>query len=327
MKKILKLIYFIIFTISFLTFCILTVFAKTESIIPFPIIIGEIVCLILITVPLLLWTALRIKNYFSISYRRLCYCGDDLFDELVFYRNHFGESTEHYADLINAIDFYYKKGGKVDTIVGCDLKRLYKRRDFLNTQLNMKEYSITCISSAGLSIVATLLINFIYNFTNSSLYGIIYQTFLFLFLFALFFAILLLKNYADPLDESDRPYAYELKLLDLKIKKAEKKKHIDYQREDFLMTKQVVLRCLIQKRWHIHGKKAVEIINDIRIIEKINLNLPDYESFNEIPFYLGKKHERGVLFLDDKGHLANEQYEKLYQVLIKYGLISTLPEI
>lgn len=97
--------------------------------------------------------------------------------------------------------------------VGNDLKRLYNRYDFLKVQLGSKDFVLTCFTSVSLSIFSTLVCSYVDETKET-------PWFYSFFLAILFVAIMISKNYFR--GESDRIYEYELKLLNAKIKRAEK---------------------------------------------------------------------------------------------------------
>lgn len=264
---------------------------------------------IVVLISIIIGIGTGIIKYFAKCIKNIRHCGDPLFGELDLYGQHWRVTKEYYNNKINAIYFYYKKGGKVDTIVGNDLKRLYNRLDFLKRKLNTREHVLTCIISVGLSVCATLFLK--YAFENQMWC---------MWIFVVLFLVLILFRYFDPYSGDEQIYEYELKLLKEKIDCAEKEILINYQKEIFLLTKQNVLNELINKCSRTYGKDRESIEKDIEIIESINLNISNPYDFKEIQFTIGKKGGRGALLLDKNDHLANEQYEKLYKILDKHDI-------
>lgn len=280
---------------------------------------GATIFLFLFLVPIIVWVGVNIIKYFINSINNIHFCGDKLFEELDSYGIHWGESKEHYQDMINVINFYYKEGGKVDTIVGNDLKRLYNRLEFLKRELSTKEHLITCVVSFGLSICATI-------FLDSTSEKDINQTWYMILFCFLFLAIVLVRYFGMFHEGSNQISEYELKLLKRKIAKAEEEVSEVYAREDILLTKQNVLNELMDRCVHAYGKKKEEIEKDIRAIEKLNLNIRDTYSLNEQLFQIGKKKRMIVMFMDKNDNWVNKQYEILYEVLRKYDLVSEKDE-
>lgn len=304
--------YTIIYIFAFIIFCI---FAKKECIEQETFETGKLLFLLL---PVIMWALISVKDYFMRTIKSARSCGDILFDELDYYKNHWTESNEHYQTLINAINYYYKKDGKIDRVIGNDLKRLYNRLDFLKRGMKSNEYLFTCISSVGLSVFASL-------FMKTFAENIVTQIFCMIVVLVLWMAILLL-NYDKSFKNENAPiYEYELKLLEEKIVAAEKSILVDYQCEDMMLTKQHVLSELIKKCGKAFGKKKKDIINDIKTVEKINLTVSDVSKYEKLTFFVGKK-KQCVLLLDKNNKFATEQYRLLYLILRKYNMIYELNE-
>lgn len=281
--------------------------------------IAAFIFLLLFLCPLIAWVGIAIVKYFVGSITNIHSSGDSLFDELDNYNTHWGETKEHYQEMINVINFYYKKDGKVDIVIGNDLCKLYNRKDFLERTLETKEYLCTCLISVGLSICATLFLDYMRA-------GDGYPTWYGIIGIGLFFAVVLIK-YSKIFNEgSNQIYKYELDLLDKKIKDAEKEVSVDYKREDMMLTKQNVLLTLIDKCKLPFGKKHDDIVNDIRIVERINLNVEEYADYEEIKFIIGKTKREGIIYVDKNNKLINE-YEKLYEILRKYDLIYKIESV
>lgn len=151
-----------------------------------------------------------------------------------------------YKNMIDSINFYYKKGGKVDTVIGKDLKRLYNRADFLKNGISTIEHLNTCFTSVGLSICASALLNII---NQSIIYMVVYGiSFIILFLVVVLYRYNSINNNAF-----SSIYEYELKLLQNKIANIEQDIYEEFQREDILLTKQNVLGELMNKCKFLFG--------------------------------------------------------------------------
>lgn len=306
--------YGLIATVYFVILIILMFFASKGDISDSIVSWGRLIFLIIFIIPIIIRAFVNIVKYFINCFKNIHSCGDPFFDELDDYNRHWGETKEHYQDMINAINFYYKESGKVDTVVGKDLKRLFNRLEYLNRALSTKEHLNTCILSVGLSVCATIFFECSFGeFQNHIWYDIL---FVFLFLGTV------ISRYSTLFKgDSNQVYEYELELLKQKIDNAEKEILIDYKREDILLTKRNVLNSLIDKCSSAHGKKREDIVNDIREIEKLNLNIQDTSGLEEIRFKIGKTDREGVLFLDKNKKIINEQYNILYKILYKHELI------
>lgn len=255
----------------------------------------------------------RVAQYYTCSIKSVHSCGVPLFDELDYYKHRWGDETnEYYCNIINIIAFYYKKGGKVDTVVGNDLDGLYKRLQFLKRQLGTNDYFANCISSLGISVCASII------YENQSDNYKWYKVIIFI---AVFVAVFLVRYYKPFYENNDPTYEYEIKLLETKITEAQNKILVECPREDIFLTKQNILNILINKVKGVHGAKRKDIIRDIEAIEKLNLNLNNASCFYELQFKMGRTKKKGVLFLDEKNNVANEQYQILYKILRKYRLI------
>lgn len=305
--------------VCFIASWIIGFFAVEGSSLAETVKIATAIFLVLIMVPLIIWVGIAIVKYFAGSIANIHSSGDSLFAELDNYHRHWGETKEHYNDMINVIHFYYKEG-KVDSVIGKDLCKLYKRKEFLERAIGTKEYLCMCLTSVGFSICATLFLEYM---RSGDTYPIWYGMLGVL----LFFAVVLIK-YSEMFNEgSNQIYQYELKLLNEKIEDAENSLLIKYKKEDMMLTKQNVLNTLMDKCKVLFGKKYDDITNDIRIIEQINLNVEEGVDYKEIKFLIGKTKREGILYLDNNNKLINEDYETLYKILRKYDLIYKIESV
>lgn len=313
--------YGIFLFVYFIVIQIIDSFAVVGSILDEGVKIAALIFPLLFLCPLIAWVGIAIVKYFVGSITNIHSSGDSLFDELDNYNTHWGETKEHYQEMINVLNFYYKKDGKVDLVIGNDLCKLYNRKEFLERTLETKEYLCTCLISVGLSICATLFLDYMRA-------GDGYPTWYGIIGIGLFFAVVLIK-YSKIFNEgSNQIYKYELDLLKKKIKDAEKEVSVDYKREDMMLTKQNVLLTLINKCKFPFGKKYDDIVMDIRTIEQINLNVEEYADCEEIKFFIGKTKREGILYVDKNSNkFINDQYKKLYDILRKYDLIYKIESV
>lgn len=312
--------YAIFLFIYFIIILIIESFMKEESALYEFVKIAAFIFGVMFLCTFIALVGIAIVKYFVGSITNIHSSGDSLFDGLDKYNIHWGETKEHYQEMINVINFYYKKDGKVDLVIGNDLRKLYNRKEYLECTLETKDYLSTCLISVGLSICATLFLDYMRaGDIYPAWYGIIY--------IVLFFAVVLFK-YSKIFNEgSNQIYKYELGLLDEKIKEAEKKVSVDYKREDMMLTKQNVLLTLIDKCKLPIGKKHDDIVRDIRTVERINLNVEEYANCEEVKFFIGKTKREGILFLDKNNKFINDDYKKLYDILRKHDLIYKIQSV
>lgn len=185
--------------------------------------------------------------------------------------------------------------------------------------LKSNEYFFTCFSSIGLSVCATLAWEFVFADAKTQIFCII-------IVLILWMAVLLLHYDKSFRNENEPIYEYELKLLEKKIVDVEENILIEYQSEDMMLTKQHVLDELLRKCGKAFGKKKKDIINDIRMIEKIDLAVSDVSKFEKLTFFVGKKKKQCILLMDANNKFATEQYKSLYMILRKYNMIYELNE-
>lgn len=280
---------------------------------------GKQILDLLISIPIVLWIAIMAFYFLKRCIKNLYSCGDELFNELDYHKMHWGETNAHYQDMINVINFYYKEEGKVDIVIGKNLKKLYGRLEFLERGIYLREHMITCMTSAGISVCAALYFEYAFGKFEGKIWIVVLTIVLFL-------AVILFR-YDDVFRDADNQICkYEIEKLKKKISIAEDSLKDDYQREDILLTKQYVLRMLIAKCNYAHGKKKKDIIDDIERIEKLNLYMASLSDYKELTFRIGKSDKQGVLFLDANKKMASKQYEILYSVLRKYDWIYEIEE-
>lgn len=256
---------------------------------------------------------IQVIKFYIESVKNMRSCGDSFFDELDEYKQHCGETTEYYQDVIRAIAFYYLPNGNVDKVVGKDLKRLFNREEFLIRELRMGEHFISCITSLGVSVAATVLIALEFKSDSQDLINILIG-------FFVFFAMLLLPYNNVTKGRASEIYNFELQLLQKKIEKVEETLCNSAMNEELMRTKKNVLNVLGDK-YVVAIRKSKEIRADIRVIEKLDLHEGDIANYETVSFIIGKTKKSGVLLFDDKNQLANVAYKKLYKILRKYNLI------
>ena len=235
------------------------------------------------------------------------------FDELDDYKQHCGESNEHYQDVIRAIALYYRPNGNVDKVVGKDLKRLLNRAEFLKREIKIGEHFITCITSLGVSIAAAFLIALEVKPDGQDLINMIVG-------FFVFFAMLLLPYNNVIKGSASEIYNFELQLLKEKIKIVEENICKSAMNEEIMRTKKNVLNVLGDK-YVTSIRKSKELLDDIRAVEQLDLCEGEFSNCETISFIIGKTKRSGVLLFNDKNQLANSAYKKLYKILRKYDLI------
>lgn len=312
MKRNVWKVLYIVFLIVYLV--VLLVIGSTDIITEDMEMLLASIYILLMVVTILAFGGIQVAKFFIDAVRNMRSCGDLLFDELDEYKQHCGESKEHYQDVIQAISFYYLPDGYVDTIVGNDLMRLFNRAEFLRREIKTGEYLVTCITSVGLSVAASLL--FAMELKNESaellnmLIGLL-----------VFFAMLLVPYNKIIKSDSNEIYNYELNLLEKKIAIAEEILCHPNINEEIIRTKKNVLNVLGDKYIVVFGRKNTELLDDIRCIEKLDLYVDNVDEYKKISFTIGKTKRTGILLFDEENHLINEQYKSLYHILQKYNLI------
>jgi len=305
-------VFYVVFLIVYLV--VLLVIGSTDIITEDMEMLLASIYILLMVVTIIAFGGIQVVKFFIDAVRNMRSCGDLLFDELDEYKQNCGESKEHYQDVIRAISFYYLPGGNVDTIVGNDLMRLFNRSEFLRREIKTGEYLITCITSVGLSVAASLL--FAMEFKNESV-----ELLNMIIGLLVFFAMLLVPYNKIIKGDSKEIYTYELKLLEKKIEKVEEMLCLPNINEEIIRTKRNVLNILGDKYVTVFGRKNKDILDDIRCIEKLDLHVDNIDEYKKISFTIGKTKRTGILLFDKENRLVNEQYKKLYSVLRKYNLI------
>lgn len=269
--------------------------------------------ILMIITTIILSGGIRVVRFYIDAVRNMRSCGDQLFEELDEYKQHCGETKEHYQDVIRAITFYYLPDGKVDKVVGKDLTRLFARADYLKREIKIGEHFTTCITSIGLSVVATCLIALDFKTSGQDMINMVIG-------FLVFFAMLLLPYNNVIKGGSNEIYHFEMSLLEEKIRIAEEALYEPKMNEKVMKTKKNVLNVLGDK-YVTAFWKSQELLDDIRQIEKMDLHEGGIDGFTMIDFVIGKTKRSGVLLFNEKNQLANASYKRLYKILRKYNLI------
>lgn len=211
----------VILFLYFIILCILKYFKNKQLVDERIVSVVAAIFILLLLGTITICIISSITKYFTISVKNIKSCGDKLFDELDYYNRHWGKSNEYYQNMINAVKFYYKPGGKVETVIGDDLHRLYNRVEFLKRALSTKEHLNTCVMSVGLSVCATLFFEYFYR-TNEN------ETWYMIAFSVIFLAVLLFRYFVPFHEGSTQIYEYELRLLNKRITYVETKVSEDF---------------------------------------------------------------------------------------------------
>ncbi len=254
-------------------------------------------------------------------------CDDVLFDEIDQYKYCWGEDDLYYVRQIQIIDLYYKAGGKIDELIKKrEIKRLYARVDYLNTQKCYFDHLTTCLYSLIISVLSSFLCLELQNKENEL------SGFWIIAIIVLFYIIIVIRYAERGQAGSYRHYIdeYESKLLDQKLSDLLQDDKLSDEDEKMLKTKQIVINELIKLRKKIRNKKKQkEIEADIKQINQLRICIHDYENcfvreiyLNGATCFLAYDLEKGKEnnYIDER-NLINEEYSVLYYILNKYGWI------
>lgn len=106
---------FVLF-VSFIVLLIIGHFAEDGSTIAQVNKVARCIFLVLFFGTLIIGVVAIIVKYFADGIANIRSSGDSVFPELDNYHRNWGESKEHYNDMINVIHFYYEEG-KVDNCI------------------------------------------------------------------------------------------------------------------------------------------------------------------------------------------------------------------
>lgn len=285
----------------------------------------------------------KIAKKIKYSLYNINHCGVECFEKIdalkSFWNN---DKSNNYKRQISYINYCYSKDGPVGKLIDeGNLADLYIRKDFLNSKINFSSEIFEWALGSFSTIVFSLFLNdstinqFILNYP-------ILKNFRFIFVYIIplilyFFYIIFLrygekkefKSYKNFVNE------YELKLLDKAIESIYNKCEMKCEDENLLFTQQYVLKYLINLRGNfftgtgINKKKEIEA--DIDCVENLNLFVDDYSSFKikEYDFNYSKKADERInlkkIYIlykkDNDKKFANEEFKKLFDIIIKYNII------
>lgn len=273
-------------------------------------ILGVIVLLISGLIVIAVYTIKFVMN----CRKNIQFSSDTIFDELDSYDRHWERTKEYYINKVNIVNFYYKKGGKIDQNVGNDLKRLYDRKAFLERKIGIEEHLSSCILSVGLSICATFLCN---SFEKSTEMNTI--------AFIVIFIICVLLRYSNLFDKSiNEIYEYELSLLRQKISYAEANVIKNYSDEWMLKTRQNVIEELLDKCSVLGRSYNKEIVADIKNVERLELSVDNVDCYNVKEYRMGKKERIIKIPYDKNNEEATEDYKILIEIVKKHKISISL---
>lgn len=288
---------------------------------------------------------LAVKTIVKIKYSfyNIKHCGIECFEKIdalkSFWNN---DKSNNYKRQISYINYCYSKDGPVGKLIDeGNLADLYIRKDFLNSKMNFSSEIFGWAFGGFSTIVFSLFLNdstinqFIINHPILKDFRLIFVYIIPLILY--FFYIICLrygekkefKSYKNFVNE------YELKLLDKAIESIYNKCEMKCEYENLLFTQQYVLKYLINLRGNfftgtdINKKKEIEA--DIDCVENLNLFVDDYSSFKikEYDFNYSKKADERInlkkIYIlykkDNDKKFANEEFKKLFDIIIKYNII------
>ncbi len=209
-----------------------------------------------------------IIKYFRTGMKNVYSCGIPVFDEMDEYKEHWGETKEHYENMINVISFYYKPGGKVDGKVGNDLMNLYHRLEYLNGLIGTKEYLSNCMMSIGISFATSFIISYCLGEKETFAIRVV-----FLVASLLVIACVMIFPHSAMMKSGARGiFEYEKKHLLIKIENAEKAVCDEEINEEALKLRKNALNALMKQNKKTFGKKSKELDLAIRDVEKLNFN-------------------------------------------------------
>lgn len=253
-------------------------------------------------------------------------CDIEIFKNIDQYKKCWKEGKYYYLNLIQIINLYYSKGGKVDQIIeNNDFSKLFERLDHLNNQKLFFENYINYFCSLVISIVASFVCQMLdaKNIIRTLAWAVV--------VIGVFFIVTIFRyakrgqagSYCYFIDE------YEKELLSKKIRELEQKSVITPDDEFVLQTKINVLNVLIDISKKNRFKRK-DIEKDINSIENLDLCMGTYDTFYKREIYVNNK--PCLLFYDlEKGkesnymgesYLISKDYYILYNILKKYNLIS-----
>lgn len=270
----------------------------------------KIVGVIVLLISGLIVIAVYAIKFITNCIKNIRFSSDAIFDELDSYDRHWEQTKEYYMNKVNVVNFFYKKGGKIDQSVGNDLKRLYDRNAFLERKIGTEDHLNTCILSVGLSICATFLCNSFEKATEINTIAFIAT-----------FVICVLLRYSNLFDKGiNEIYKYELSLLRKKITYAEANVIKNYSDEWMLQTRQNVIEELLDKCGVPGRSRNKEIVADIKDVERLELSIDNIGCYDVKEYRIGKKERIIKIPYDKNNKEATEDYKILVEIVKKYKI-------
>ena len=269
--------------------------------------------------------SIRLLTVFKRGLHNLKYCDDDLWEEIDTYKHRWIENGEYYKKMIRVLSFFYQKKGKVDKLVkNQEVDRLFCRLDFLNAQMEFDNDLKSAIQSLMISVVASVIYGIITKNDFNQLLSIIIEV---LSIFSFFLIIIVFYSYRGKFGSYDYLInRYEKELLLKKIEKLNEVLWVSLENEETLKAQQIVIDELIERCKKAKKEKQNDIEKDIHLVEGLQLDIKSKKKLiarevevgkSKIKLYYRKDKKTGICC--DYNHLINAQYEKLYEILEKYG--------
>ena len=325
MKKWQRILWYIGVVISVLSIGVGTVYISVSKLYNIECMQLEIVLFILSYTSIIIIIAFAISQFWRIirrGWHNTRNCDDPNFEKIDFFQRGSENTKEYYLNQLGLINYFYSTGGKIDELVRKkDIYSLYKRYDYLKTQISI----VDDLEKYAYSLFISILASFLYSqFNIKSSIFIVINIF---FLIGIFFVVIFIQyaergqlgSYVFKINE------YEMKLLKEKIEKIEKETIITAEDVEVLQTKKLALVELrkIKKR---KFKDKDDIIDKIK---KCDLLLDDYTKYEKSKILINKKEAciyydkncgKAYNYVGDKG-LANKQYSNFVNNLGKANLI------
>lgn len=278
--------------------------------------------IVILCIPIVLFLVILVTcvRFISKTLKNLRNYPEGVFREIDEYRNHWGETKEHYTDMVRIISFYYCDEGKIDRAVGNNLYLLYERLDYLKQLLNVKNNLLNCFVSVALSLVVSVFIALISEKGSFVLTNIILML-----CFVCFIVAIIVFPYSKMVKSSyESVFLYEIKLLEKKIEEAQEQVQNDEINEEIFASHHAILKVLIEKIRKARGKQVKELKADLRLVESLNLYVPQISEYTKHYFTIKGTELKGLLLFKKNNELANEQYQNLYEVLRRLDLVDEI---
>lgn len=291
------------------------VFNILTSLIPLIIVLSLFILPLLMFVRLLL----AVKN----GIHNLRECDDELFEKIDCFDYVWEDNNTTYMNKIRIINLYYKDSGKVDELVqNKEIDRLYARKSFLSVRINSTQDLIMCFYSLVLSVIASAI------FQLSQYENPFTVLFNLIAIFMVFFVLVFIRYYKRGNNGS---YAfqveeYELKLLSEKIAKLENTLQADEQDEMILITQQMILNDLINKKKQSRNKKLQKsLIKDIKLLGTLNLSLENCDNYKLFEISFNENTGYMAYSLDENGEkngFPTKSFEVFNEIIEKYNKVN-----